>query len=261
MVTDTDPMTQPKSGEGSETGKILTIGEHLREARLRLTIATAAIILTTAITLIFASDIIEFLTGPARKADPEFRPIFTELLGYISAYFKISLLIGVAGAMPVFLYQIFAFVNPGLTQGERKWILPIVILGSISFAGGGAFAYFVAWPPALDFLLNFGDEIADSQIRINNYIDMLTRFIFWIGVAFEIPLVLMGLAAIGILRFERLIGAWRWAIIGSFVISALITPSIDPVTQAFVAIPLILLYGFGLLLVWFVQDRGLGRSQ
>ena len=90
---------------------------------------------------------------------------------------------------------------------------------------------------------------------------MLTRFVFWTGIVFEMPLVLMGLGALGVLRAKRLIRAWRWAIIGSFIVAAFITPSIDPVTQAFVAVPLIFLYGLGIVLVWIVQDRGMGRPQ
>ena len=242
-----------------EQTKYLTVWEHLDELRKRITIAALALVVTTVVTLIFTEQIIDFLTEPARDAHPGFRPIFTELLGYISAYFKIGLLIGVAAAMPVILYQIFAFINPGLTPGERRWTLPIALTGALAFAGGGAFAYFVAWPPALDFLLNFGDDVADPQIRINNYIDMLTRFVFWTGIVFQMPLVLMGLGVLGIIRARGLIRAWRWAIIGSFLIAAFITPSIDPITQAAVALPLIGLYGLGIGLVRLVQDRGLNR--
>lgn len=245
--------------EQAEPGS-MTLFEHLDEARKRLTIAALTIVLTTVLALIFTRDIIEYLTGPARAADPDFEPIFTEVLGYVAAYFKIGLLLGVAAGMPMVLYQVFAFVNPGLTSQERKWVLPIVLLASVSFAGGGAFAFYVAWPPALDFLLNFGDGVAQPQIRINNYIDVLTRFVFWTGVVFEMPLVLMGLGFLGLVTARRLRQAWRWALIGAFVIAALITPSIDPVTQSAVAIPLIGLYGLGIVLVKIVEKRGLGAS-
>ena len=256
--------TQPESPieqPAEQRGSMLTIGEHLTEARQRLTIAALTVVLATVVTLIFTNDILDFLTEPARDADPDFRPIFTELLGFVGAYFKIGLLIGIAAAMPMVLYQGFMFINPGLEPQERRWLLPIVLLASLSFAGGGAFAFYVAWPPALDFLLDFGDNIADPQIRISNYIDMLTRFVFWTGIVFETPLVLMGFGWLGLVTARRLVKAWRWAIIGSFVIAAFITPSIDPVTQAAVAIPLIFLYGLGILLVKLVEKRGLGRHR
>ncbi|MXY78426.1 MAG: twin-arginine translocase subunit TatC [Chloroflexi bacterium] len=260
-MTTTAPELEPEiiDEEEQRAKGMLTIGEHLVEARQRLTIAALTIVLTTVVALIFTNQILDFLIEPGRAADPDFRPIFTELLGFISAYFKVGLLVGIAVAMPMVIYQGFMFVNPALEPQERRWLLPIVLLASLSFAGGGAFAFFVAWPPALDFLLDFGDNIADPQIRISNYIDMLTRFVFWTGIVFETPLVLMGFGWLGVITAHRLIRAWRWAIIGSFIIAALITPSIDPVTQAAVAIPLIFLYGLGILLVKLVETRGLGR--
>ena len=205
--------------------------------------------------LLFASTILDYLLEPGRQALPEFRPIYTELLGFIGAYIKISLMLGLAGAMPVIVYQIYAFIHPGLTRAEQKWIMPIVGLATIAFACGGAFAFFIGWPPALSFLLNFGQDIADPQVRINNYIDMLTRFVIWTGIVFELPLFLMGLGAIGLVTSKRLMGMWRWAIIGSFLLAALITPSIDPVTQTFVAVPTLGLYILGIVLVRLVENR------
>jgi len=240
-----------------EGGAELTLGEHLSEIRRRLTISTLSIVLTTVVALVFAQTILDYLLQPGREAYPEFRPIFTELLGFIGAYIKISLMLGIAGAMPILVYQIYAFVHPGLTRTERRWILPIVFVATLAFACGGAFAYYIGWPPALDFLLNFGDEIAEPQVRINNYIDMLIRFVFWTGIVFEIPLFLMGLGALGLVTSKRLLRMWRWAIIGAFLLAALITPSIDPVTQAFVAVPTLGLYGLGILLVRLVEPHAL----
>lgn len=250
----------PDGGGPDSTAEGMTLFEHLDEARKRLTMAALTIVLTTVLSLIFTKDIISFLIEPARNADPDFEPIFTEVLGFVGAYFKVGLLVGVAAGMPMILYQVFAFINPGLTKQERKWILPLVLLASLSFVGGGAFAFFIAWPPALDFLLNFGEGVAEPNIRINNYIDVLTRFVFWTGVVFEMPLVLMGFGFLGLLTANRLIKSWRWAIIGAFVIAAFITPSIDPVTQAAVAIPLMVLYLLGIALVKLVENRGLGAA-
>ena len=239
--------------EGAE----LTLGEHLNEIRQRLTISVLTVVLTTVVTLVFASTILDYLLEPGREAFPEFRPIYTELLGFVGAYIKISLMLGIAGAMPVIVYQIYAFIHPGLTREEQKWILPIVALATVAFACGGAFAFFIGWPPALSFLLNFGQELAEPQVRINNYIDMLTRFVMWTGIVFELPLFLMGLGAIGLVTSRKLMGFWRWAIIGSFLLAALITPSIDPVTQTFVAVPTLGLYVLGIILVRLVEKRTL----
>lgn len=245
------PPDEPQGPEGAE----LTLGEHLVEIRQRLTVAVLTMVLTTVVTLLFASTILDYLLEPGRQALPEFRPIYTELLGFIGAYIKISLMLGLAGAMPVIVYQIYAFIHPGLTRAEQKWVIPIVGMATVAFACGGAFAFFIGWPPALTFLLNFGQDIADPQVRINNYIDMLTRFVIWTGIVFELPLFLMGLGAIGLVTSKRLLGMWRWAIIGSFLLAALITPSIDPVTQTFVAVPTMGLYALGIILVRLVENR------
>lgn len=247
-------VAEPPPEEG---GAQLTLGEHLSEIRQRLTISTLSIVLTTVVALVFAQTILDYLLQPGRDAYPEFRPIFTELLGFIGAYIKISLMLGIAGAMPILIYQAYAFIHPGLTRAERRWLLPIVAVATIAFAGGGAFAYYIGWPPALDFLLNFGDEIAEPQVRINNYIDMLIRFVFWTGIVFEIPLFLMGLGALGLVTHRKLLGMWRWAIIGAFLLAALITPSIDPVTQTFVAVPALGLFGLGVLLVRLVERHAI----
>ena len=251
MPPDGPPGAPPDEPDEAE----LTLGEHLNEIRQRLTVAVLTMVLTTVVALIFASTILDYLLEPGRVALPEFRPIYTELLGFIGAYIKISLMLGLAGAMPVIVYQIYAFIHPGLTRAEQKWVMPIVGLATVAFACGGAFAFFIAWPPALTFLLNFGQEIADPQVRINNYIDMLTRFVIWTGIVFELPLFLMGLGAIGIVTSKKLMGMWRWAIIGSFLLAALITPSIDPVTQTFVAVPTMGLYILGIVLVRLVENR------
>ena len=245
------PGAPPEEPEGAE----LTLGEHLNEIRQRLTVAVLTMVLTTVVALIFASTILDYLLEPGRQALPEFRPIYTELLGFIGAYIKISLMLGLAGAMPVIVYQMYAFIHPGLTQAEQKWVIPIVAMATAAFACGGAFAFYIGWPPALSFLLNFGQEIADPQVRINNYIDMLTRFVIWTGIVFELPLFLMGLGALGIVNSKKLLGMWRWAIIGSFLLAALITPSIDPVTQTFVAVPTLGLYILGVILVRLVENR------
>ena len=258
---DEPPIPPPDDPELDEDlddeGAELTLGEHLVEIRHRLTIATLSVVLTTVVTLVFAEQILDYLLQPGRDALPNFRPIYTELLGYIGAYIKISLMLGIAGAMPVIVYQVYAFIHPGLTRAERRWILPIVFVATFAFAAGGAFAFYLGWPPALDFLLNFGDNIADPQVRINNYVDMLTRFVFWTGIIFEMPLFLMGLGAFGLVTAKRLVGMWRWAIIGSFLLAALITPSIDPVTQTIVAVPAMGLYGLGVLLVRIVEPHAI----
>ena len=117
------------------------------------------------------------------------------------------------------------------------------------------FSYYVALPPALNFLLNFNTDLAQPNIRIGTYIDFVTRLLFWTGVCFEMPLMIMYLARFRIVNAGQLLRWWRLAIVAAFVIAAVVTPTIDPVTQSFVAGPMIALYFVGIILAFFVQPK------
>jgi sec-independent protein translocase protein TatC len=157
--------------------------------------------------------------------------------------------------MPVIVYELLAFVGPGLTRQERRWIYPIVLGASLSFLGGAAFAYYVELPPALRFLLGFSGDVATPFIKIGSYINFVTRLMLVTGVVFELPLIVMGLAKLGVVTSRRLLGWWRYALVLAFVVAAVVTPSIDPVTQSLVAAPIIVLYFAGIILAKLVEGR------
>jgi sec-independent protein translocase protein TatC len=171
------------------------------------------------------------------------------------AYFRVALLVGLVGAMPIIVFELLMFVTPALTRQEKRWVYAVVLGASLAFAAGVAFAYYVALPPALGFLLNFPEDVAKPQIKIGSYVDFVTRLLFWTGVVFETPLLIMGLARFRVVNARQLLRLWRYAFIGAFVVSAVVTPSIDPVTQSLVAGPIIVLYAIGILLAWLVQPR------
>lgn len=234
----------------------MTILEHLQELRFRLIVAGAALVVTTIASFYFTEQILEFLKEPAEDRSTDFILIFTEPMEKLVAYFRVALLGGLIAAMPVIVFELLMFVTPALTRQERRWVYAVVFGASFAFAAGVAFAYYVALPPALGFLLNFGGgEVAKPQIKIGSYVDFVTRLLFWTGVVFETPLVIMGLARFRVVNARQLLRLWRYAIIGAFVISAFVTPSIDPVTQSLVAGPIIALYGIGIVLAWLVQPR------
>ncbi len=254
MSVQQDPERQTVEPEPEE-GKYLTLLEHLQELRNRLLISALAVTIATGVSVYFTQDIIDFLARPAENEVEDFRLIFTEPLGYIGSYFRVALLGGFILAMPVVVYQALMFVTPALTKDEKRWLLPTVFGASLSFLGGAAFAYYIMMPPAVGFLFGFGDDQAEPFIRIGPYIDFVTRLVFWTGVTFEIPLVLMFLARIGLTTSGKLIRMWRAALIVAFVLAAVVTPSIDPVTQSFVAGPIIVLYGIGIVLARLVERR------
>src|SRR5437667_379530 len=147
-------------------------------------------------------------------------------------------------------------------QELRRRLIICSVAGSVGlFLAWVAFAYYVALPPALGFLLNFQNDIAEPQIRLGSYFDFVLRLLFWTGVAFQTPLIVMFLARLRIVTARRLIGWWRFAIVGAFVVAAVVTPTPDPVTCTIVALPLIGLYFLGVALAVAVQPRGPSRAQ
>jgi len=257
-MSTTPPTTAQPPGEPEEaTGiKYMTLLEHLQELRFRLVVASASLVVTTGASFYFTGRILEFLKQPAVDRRPDFILIFTEPMEKLVAYFRMALLGGLVAAMPVIVFQLLMFVAPALTRQEKRWLYGVVLGASLAFVGGVAFAYYVALPPALGFLLNFGgDDVAKPQIKIGSYVDFVTRLLLWTGVVFETPLVIMGLARFRVVNARQLLRLWRYAIIGAFVVSAIVTPSIDPVTQSLVAGPIIGLYGIGIVLAWIVHPR------
>ncbi len=247
----------PSPDDEAGSSRALTILGHLQELRGRAMWSAGALVVGIAVSLWpLTGWFIDFLAEPGRSEVENFELIFTEPLEYWTAYFRVSLLLGISISMPVHIYQLLAFVSPGLTWNERKWLYPIVIAATGAFLGGAAFAYYIELPPALNFLIDQPSGITEDLnpfIKIGSYIDFVTRLILATALVFELPLVVMGLAKIGIVTSKKLLGWWRYAIIGAFVGAAIVTPSIDPVTQSLVAGPIIILYFIGILLAKLVE--------
>ncbi|MBI2912770.1 MAG: twin-arginine translocase subunit TatC [Chloroflexi bacterium] len=255
------PEPPPEAPEEGPTEKFMTLMEHLEELRFRLMVSALGIVAGLGVSAYFGQDLIDFLKQPAESRNPDFRLTFIEPFELFVTYFRVSLLGGLIVGMPIMVYQGLRFVSPGLKPGERRWLYGTVIGATGLFLGGVAFAYYVALPPALDFLLNFGNDLAEPQIRVSSYIDFVTRLLFWTGVTFETPLVIMFLGRFGIVRPGQLLRWWRIAIVAAFAIAAIVTPTIDPVTQSLVAGPIIALYFLGIVLAWLVRPRRADSSQ
>jgi sec-independent protein translocase protein TatC len=231
----------------STNEKGMTITGHLVELRQRLIKSVIALVVATIISFVFAEYIFDFLINPA----PDFireHLIFTEMTGMLSSYMKVALMGGIVLAMPVLVYQGIMFVSPALTRREKKYIylaLPWIIL---MFAGGFAFGYFILVPPATNFLLNFMTDIARPEIRIDNYVSIVTRLLVAIAIAFETPVIITFLARLGIVKPEMLSRKRKWAIVIAFILGGVITPTFDPINQTLVAMPLIVLYEMSILL-------------
>jgi sec-independent protein translocase protein TatC len=231
----------------------MTLIDHLKELRNRIIVCAIALVICTIFCFVFWLHIVGWLLAPARETHPGFQlSVFspTETFGVL---FKVGLYGGIILASPVWLYEIIAFIVPGLTPSERKIVLPGV-LGTVLFlAGGMAFAYWVILPASLGFLLDFGGAQFDPVIGAKQYMDFATKIIFWVGISFELPMVLALAARLGLVRARQLISFWRYAIVLVFIIAAVVTPTPDPLTQTLVAGPLLGLYVIGVVFALVLQ--------
>ena len=224
--------------------------EHLEELRWRLLIVVVAVLAGAGVSVFYFRTIVAFLTEPAggRLSSGGGGPIYTELTELIGVTVKVSLLGGFILALPVVVYQVMMFVAPGLTRRERLYTLGVFPGAIISFAGGACFAYYVILPPILGFLLTFGGDVAQPMIRISNYINLVVTLLFWMGLIFQTPLIMFVASKVGVVTPQTFAKGRRYIVVVAFVAGALITPTFDPLNQALVAAPLIVLYELGIWL-------------
>jgi sec-independent protein translocase protein TatC len=221
--------------------------QHLDELRRRLFKAFFALIVTTGISFAFSQQMVEYLATPIGGIG---KLVSIELTENIAIFMKVSLLGGFVLGMPVILYQILAFILPGLNKKERIWLIVLVPFATLLFAGGAAFTWFVMLPTAIPFLSNFMG--ITTQVRPENYFEFITRLMFWIGICFEMPLVIMFLAKLKFVTAKQLAGGWRYAIVVMAVIAAAVTPTVDPVNMGLVMAPLMGLYVISIALAALV---------
>jgi len=238
--------------EVKERDKELSLMQHLAELRTRLMVASFAVLVTTAIGFFFAKDIIQLLEAPAHLGKP--LQIISPTEGF-TTYMRVALFSGIALAMPVILYEIYAYVDPALRPGERKFILlmgPFILL---LFVGGMAFCYYILLPQAIQFLFTFGSDVFEASPRASEYISFVTTFILGIGLVAEMPVVIFALTRIGLVSRDWLAKRRGYVLIICFIIGAIITPTPDPFNQTLVSVPIYLLFEVGLLLSRFGGGR------
>jgi sec-independent protein translocase protein TatC len=222
--------------------------QHLNELRQRLFKAFLAVILMTAISFAFAGQLIDYLANPIGGSKAL---VSIEVTENIAIFMRVSLLGGVFFGMPFIVYQLLRFILPGLKTRERFWLLIIVPLASLLFVGGVAFTWFIMIPSAVPFLIHFLG--ITTQVRPLNYFEFVTTLMFWIGICFEMPLVIMFLARMKIVSAKQLAGGWRYAVVVIAIVAAAVTPTVDPVNMGLVMAPLVGLYIISIVLAAIVR--------
>ena len=217
--------------------------DHLEELRRHLFRALIVLVGMTVLSFVFAARILDLLAKPVGGVEALQSIEVTETIG---TFMRVSLMTGFVLAFPYILFELFAFVNPGLKRGERRLVLFAIPFSFVLFAAGIAFTFFVVLPTALPFLLNFLG--VTTVPRPSNYVRFVTSLMFWIGLAFQFPLVIYVLAGLGYVNARTLARSWRIAIVGIAVLAAAATPTVDPVNMAIVMAPMIVLYFVSIVL-------------
>lgn len=246
----------------------MTFFEHLGELRNRLMWASLAVVITTAIAWFFNRDLLNAFLDLAKRNFPTVKFINTDVTQSFGIYFELSLQAGLLLASPILVYHVLAFMAPALEPetkpGEAGHEEELKMLGSIRrslvffiplialfFLAGIAFAYYLVLPPALRFLLGFGEGQFDTLPNVKTYVGLCAKVMFWAGLVFELPMIMFLLAKIRILTWKKMAGWWKWALVLSLVAAAFITPSPEILSQAIISIPVFGLFWLGVLFARF----------
>ncbi len=242
----------------------MTLTEHLRELRGRLFKSALAIVIGMVVGWIFYDQIYTFLSEPITKvidqAQAEGREIEVVVLGVTDPFtlkLKVSAMAGLVLSAPVWLYQLWRFVTPGLHKNEKRTAYLFVALGFPLFLTGIAMAYLVL-PKGLDLLFGFTPENVGNFVEVSKYLTFFLRTALVFGLGFLIPLVLVALNVVGVLSGKRLLSWWRGIVFSVFVFAAVATPSGDPITMFVLALPMLLLVGSAIAFS-FLNDRRRAR--
>jgi len=245
-------MSSPGDGEKEAVHDqdVMTFWEHVEELRKRLLIALLALAAATAASFLFADRVIYLLAEPAGSIEALQSIEVTE---NVSVFMRVALLCGLTIAMPVILYELMAFILPGLKKNEKRWVYLAVIFGSLLFLAGAAFAYFVMLPASVTFLIQF--LAVETKPRLSSYINFITSLIFWLGIGFQFPLIVFALAKLNVVSARTLAKGWRYGVVIIAILAAMITPTVDPVNMALLMAPLCLLYVLSVFFAYIAAGK------
>lgn len=238
------------------------IKPHLVELRKRLGISVASLIVMFFVMFYFHEAILEWIVEPlniallevGRKSVHAADGMVTtnQVGGAFFVALKVSFFAAILGALPIILSQIWAFVAPALYANEKKMIIPFILGGTTMFGVGVLFAYYIVTPFGFDFLITFGSFKFTPLINIEDYVGFFTKIMFGFGIAFELPIFAYFLALLGMIDDRMMRDFFKYAVVIIFIVAALLTPP-DVLTQLLMAGPLIILYGFSILIVRVVN--------
>src|SRR3954463_1780142 len=230
-----------------------TLMSHLLELRDRLMRAMLALLIAFIPCAIYSNEIYDIVSRPLVAKLPAGTTIIA--IGVIAPFmapFKLSFYVALFAAMPVIIYQLWAFIAPGLYKREKRFAVPLLLSAVILFYVGVFFAYFAVFPVMFEYLVHSGPASVKMQTDISSYLDFVITLFFAFGVAFEVPVAVVLLVITGIVRVEKLAENRGYVLIGIFVVAAILTPP-DALSQCIMAVPMYLLYEGGLVMARIMQ--------
>ncbi|MGB7296471.1 MAG: twin-arginine translocase subunit TatC [Candidatus Aminicenantales bacterium] len=240
----------------------MTFLEHLEDLRKRLWYSFVALFIAVIPCWLFSKQVFEILSRPVTQYLPEgMKMAFTSLTAPFMLYIKVSFLTAIFLTSPFIFLQIWYFIAPGLYQKEKKYIFPFVIFTTVFFLAGAAFGYFVMFPWACRFFLTLGSDFT-PVLTVDTYFGFALKLLLGIAIVFELPTLVFFLSKLGIITSRWLVRNFKYAVLAVFVIAAVITPTPDMITQSILAIPMLALYGLGILIAFlFGKERKIRRAK
>ena len=243
-----------------ESSAKMSFLDHLDELRRRLIISVSAVGIGFIACFTFAEKIYDFLAVPITKNLSGAKLVYTNPTDPFTIYMKVALMAGVFLASPVVLAQVWLFISPGLYAREKKYALPFVFSTSILFLSGGAFAYYIALPMSLRFLINLGSSF-QPMVTITEYLDLILTVILGCALIFQIPVLIFFLTIFGIVNARFLIRNLRYAILIIFILAAVLTPTSDIPNMLIFSTPMLLLYLVGIVVSWIFGRKRRKKKQ
>jgi sec-independent protein translocase protein TatC len=236
-----------KSGKHSDKTAEMGFIDHLEELRWRIIKSLICIVIFGIISFIFSDFFIDLLLKPSKYLNPDMTLQVLKVQGMLVLKIWVGVVMGIVFSIPVIVYQIWAFVSPGLYESEKKWSYWLVISVTVFFVLGAIFAYFVIIPFALRFLIGIGVPEVEKNISINYYVKFVIQLMIAAGLIFQMPILSFILTKMGLITPKFLRKYWRHAMIVILILSAFITPP-DPISMIMMAIPLLFLYEFSIFI-------------
>jgi sec-independent protein translocase protein TatC len=253
-ASDEDPWADGE--EPDEPGAKMTFLEHLDELRKRIIVAVCAVAVGCGIAFAFVNPIYDFVMHPLSALLPKGSHfIFTEPMEAFFLKMKMALIVGIMIAMPVTLWQVWLFVAPGLYAKEKRLAVPFIVLASAGFVGGAAFSHYVLFPWMWQFFGSFANDELTFLPRIAPVFSLYMQMLLGMGLVFQMPALVYPLARMGLVTGRFLARQFKYAVLVIFILSAIITPSGDPMTQTLMAAPMVGLYLISILIAFIFGKK------